>query len=594
MARAKLLTGIDIVDQESLTRANMVLEGQKMLEVKCRVSTNASAKGINAAMLIPPFSYATVQSAVEMIKKDDWLGKGDVEKYFLNFPFAVESRWMFGVCVLTLVYFFAKVFFGLGSAPYYTSVWGAEFRLWALHRNINCVHMVDDWLVAETSEVQARKSMSSIVSMLVDIGLAMADHKFDFGQQLTFLGVKIDTVRMRMSFDSLQCQVMVVLLTGHLDSLERFQRIPYTEAVHVCGKLNWLAEVLQAGRVHTSSWWKYLPFAEKNLPVDLRSLIIHDTKWWIGVISKWADNDLSGWEFPIMSASELLDDPNRMQVVGSDAAGDDGIGFYHGSRNCDDPQFYSFQWPEGFVMISSMWGELKALEAYLLVVNPEDKVVVWVTDSLSAAYAINCGRAKSDAELALVDSILTTCDMSAVLVIALWVPREHNQLADYLSHLAAYLDRHSVEGRVSQLEGTAGSGNRVFTSQPQENSENDQQLDELCDVVHEGRAAATARHLRQDRRLCHRLCPEAVRKDEFCGKQVEPGQESYRADGARLVEDEREIRAEAADCKPGLRRLRAVQQKEAADQEPDQIDDQHPGFDFTAGPVHRAPLRPRA
>ena len=52
MARAKLLTGIDIVDQESLTRANMALEGQKMLEVKCRVSTNASAKGINAAMLI--------------------------------------------------------------------------------------------------------------------------------------------------------------------------------------------------------------------------------------------------------------------------------------------------------------------------------------------------------------------------------------------------------------------------------------------------------------------------------------------------------------------------------------------------------------
>ena len=376
MARAKLLTGIDIVDQESLTRANMELEGQKMLEVKCRVSTNASAKGINAAMLIPPFSYATVQSAVEIIKKDDWLGKGDVEKYFLNFPFAVEARWMFGVCVLSLVYFFAKVFFGLGSAPYYTSVWGAEFRSWALHKNINCVHMVDDWLVAEPTEVQARKSMSGIVSMLVDIGLAMAEHKFDFGQQLTFLGVKLDTVTMRMSFDSLQCQVMVVLLTGHLDSLERCQRIPYTEAVHVCGKLNWLAEVLQAGRVHTSSWWKYLPFAEKNLPVDLRRLIIHDTKWWIGVISKWVDNDLSGWEFPIMSASELLDDPNRMQVVGSDAAGDDGIGFYHGSRNCDDPQFYAFQWPDGFVMISSMWGELKALQAYLLVVKPEDKVVV--------------------------------------------------------------------------------------------------------------------------------------------------------------------------------------------------------------------------
>ena len=330
------------------------------------------------------------------------------------------------------------------------------------------------------------------------------------------------------------------------------------------------------------------------MQVDLRSLVIHDTKWWIGVISKWANNELSGWEFPIMSASELLDDPNRMQVVGSDAAGDDGIGFYYGARDCDEPQFHAFQWPKEFVMTSSMWGELKALQAYLLVVKPEDKVVVWVTDSLSAAYAINCGRAKSDAELALVDAILTTCDMRAVLVIALWVPREHNQLADYLSHLAAYLDRHSLEGRVSQLEGTAGSGNRVFTSQPQENPENDQQLDELCDVVHEGRAAATARHLHQDRRLCHQLCPEAVRKDEFCGKQVEPGQKSYRGDGARLVEDERKIRVEESDCKPGLRRLPALQQEEAADQEPDPIDDQNPGLGFPAGPVHRAPLRPRA
>jgi hypothetical protein len=42
--------------------------------------------------------------------------------------------------------------------------------------------------------------------------------------------------------------------------------------------------------------------------------------------------------------------------------------------------------------------------------------------------------------------ILHYCDLYHLQVLALWVPREQNTFADYLSHLSMYLDRSTVSG----------------------------------------------------------------------------------------------------------------------------------------------------
>jgi 8-oxo-dGTP pyrophosphatase MutT (NUDIX family) len=50
------------------------------------------------------------------------------------------------------------------------------------------------------------------------------------------------------------------------------------------------------------------------------------------------------------------------------------------------------------------------------------------------------------------EEILELCDVLRVQIVALWVPREENELADYLSHLSFILNRDSVGGVVSAGE----------------------------------------------------------------------------------------------------------------------------------------------
>ena len=47
--------------------------------------------------------------------------------------------------------------------------------------------------------------------------------------------------------------------------------------------------------------------------------------------------------------------------------------------------------------------------------------------------------------------ILELCDQHHVILVALWVPRELNLLADHLSHLALSLGTHSASGYVRDL-----------------------------------------------------------------------------------------------------------------------------------------------
>ena len=89
---------------------------------------------------------------------------------------------------------------------------------------------------------------------------------------------------------------------------------------------------------------------------------------------------------------------------------------------------------------------MKALLHFLMHTDIHDLVLVWVTDSLAAAWSVNKGRCHEELGLITLTAILTLCDDKKIILVALWVPREHNEYADYLSHLAVYLNRSEVRG----------------------------------------------------------------------------------------------------------------------------------------------------
>ena len=204
----------------------------------------------------------------------------------------------------------------------------------------------------------------------------------------------------------------------------------------------------------------------KNLNQKLRKQLLSDTAWWIAIIGKWASGVESDLEYPILSASVLLNNPRAIYVVQSDISGEDGLGYLHGFLNDDNPEFLSRSWSkfqeevssdiEKFSVTSMLYStshdsELKGLAHFLSCTKINNAMLLWVTDSLSGAWSINKGRCKEEAGLLTLAYIYSRADDLKLQLVALWVPRDLNQTADYLSHLSAYLDRSEVGGRLKDL-----------------------------------------------------------------------------------------------------------------------------------------------
>ena len=445
--RAKTLVKVKISDQHSLREANEKLKEVKEKKVKTRIAVDLSATGINGASPTPPFSYPSPQDGLQLVTRNCWLGKTDLERYFYCFPLAEESYKWFMVAWLGIIYYFIRATFGYSTCPYYCSTWSAEFSRWLNYRGIRTAHMVDDYLVSGESQEEVKDKLKAVTVLFVLVGFSLAVEKEEIGQRISFLGVLIDTQRMMLSFESVVARSMLLQLKEYVTLIEQGRDMDETTIRGVAGKLQWYSEVLQSGKVHLRSWWLYLKYRSK-LSHRLRYKLIVDTKWWIRILQVWAAGQINEIEYPIISAAELKSDPRSVEVVSSDASGTDGFGYIYGHMEDMDPSYYSRQWGGDYEFVTSHTGELQALRHYLKHrFRVGSKVLVWMTDCLSAMWTVNQGRCKEETGLIILEEIFELCDQHRVQLIALWVPREDNMLSDFLSHLSVTLNRSEYEGR---------------------------------------------------------------------------------------------------------------------------------------------------
>lgn len=450
--RARVLVGIEVVDQDSLTRASAALVERGHPKIKCRLTTDLTATGVNRASYAPPFRYPSLGDALRVVRRNGYIASGDVSRYFHSFPLAVDGRSYWSVEYGGKLYVYARCCFGHGACPYYASTWSAEFRQWALADGLDPAFMVDDWFLCEDSLAQARSSMHRLCTMFEECGFGMSVDKFQYGQQIVFIGVLIDTVTMTLRFDSTQARGMRLQLEAYMERIRRGHHLDHTTTRHVCGKLNWYAEVVQSGRLHIKPWWDY----ERNggaLYAGTLVQLAQDTQWWMDLLRTWEENRAGVVEYKILSAEEIRNNPRSMLVLQSDASGTDGFGYYSGYLHDTELQYVSKVWePPLPPDATSHMFELKVLEDFLLQgCTARDAILVWISDNEGATWSVNKGRTREPAALPVLSNILHQCDRYGLQIVALWVPRERNELADYLSHLAHYLHSSEVRGVVSDL-----------------------------------------------------------------------------------------------------------------------------------------------
>lgn len=94
--------------------------------------------------------------------------------------------------------------FGFAACHYYCSAWSAKFWCWVKHHLRDCAHKVDDCSLVGSSLEEIRWKCARLTEMFESVGLSMQPEKITYGTSVKYLGVVLDTVRMRLRIDVTQ------------------------------------------------------------------------------------------------------------------------------------------------------------------------------------------------------------------------------------------------------------------------------------------------------------------------------------------------------------------------------------------------------
>jgi len=116
--RAKVLTGITVHNQESLTLATEQLKAINQPAIKARITTDfALQPGINNQAYCPPFQYPSIHDGIRLMTRNCYMGKADISRYFHTFPLAEDCRSFFKIRYKGKTYKYARCSFGFSACP---------------------------------------------------------------------------------------------------------------------------------------------------------------------------------------------------------------------------------------------------------------------------------------------------------------------------------------------------------------------------------------------------------------------------------------------------------------------------------------------
>ena len=178
------------------------------------------------------------------------------------------------------------------------------------------------------------------------------------------------------------------------------------------------------------------------------SAILEDLSWWRAKLSVWSGDTQAKGDYHILSGSEILANADKVVLLQSDASGDDGFGYHTSYLNSREFKWTSKRWPQNFHPAHSHQAELLALEDFLMFQDISKTIlIIWISDCEAACWSVNKGNCKDPFSLKVLKHIYDLLDASDAQIVAIWIPREENELSDYLSHLSVILNRDEVYGQ---------------------------------------------------------------------------------------------------------------------------------------------------
>ena len=395
-------------------------------EGKLRVVLNL--RHLNQFLRKDHFKYEDLRIATLMFEKDDYLIKFDLKSGYHHLDIFEAHQTYLGfswpVNRIPRYFVFTVLPFGLATACYaFTKLLRPLVRFWR-GQGLRVVLYLDDGVLAVNGLELAAQVSRQVQQDLAKAGLIVNESKSQWQpvRQLTWLGVEIDLELGQLTVPDSKLACLCELLQSLLGKTF----VPAKVLAGVVGRI--ISMSLALGPV------------TRLMTCSLYTILNSRGSWCMLLqLSDEAKQELEFWLAQVkqLNGQNLWPKPSAVRVVYSDAS-DTGYGGYtveHGGR------IATGQWDLKESRQSSTWRELRAVRMVLMSFESQLQIerVRWFTDNQNVVRIILHGSKKPILQREALE-IFNVSVRSRVRIEPEWIPREINQLADYLSRLMDFDD----------------------------------------------------------------------------------------------------------------------------------------------------------
>ena len=181
---------------------------------------------LNKYVSTTKFSMETSQTVLDSIRQGDWMMTVDMQDAYFHVPIHPRSRRFLRFTFEGKVYQFRAMCFGLSTAPQvFTRVLAPLAKIVHL-AGFRIILYLDDWLILAESVEEILKARKFILTLTQELGIIINVEKSLLVpcQSLTYLGMRIDTIRFWVSPTEKRIDRALSLLGEFLSSESRSAR----------------------------------------------------------------------------------------------------------------------------------------------------------------------------------------------------------------------------------------------------------------------------------------------------------------------------------------------------------------------------------
>lgn len=405
-------------------------------EKKSRLVINLRSH-VNRRLHLWPFRYAAFATFLGHVKSGGWLAKTDVSAGFHHIRIKPGDRKFLVFKTLKGWYRFTRLPFGLSTAPALFSWLTAEVN--ALLR-INGVSAslvyIDDFIVYADSQTACADALALLKDICRRLNIKLDPDKTEGPtQRITILGYTIDTTAMMVSIPPEKILKTIFYATTFKACAAAGIPVPAGPIRKAAGSFVRLATVNPDLRPHLRGFslagdgHRWSSPSTSVVAVHKHPTLLANVTW----ISRAAqDGELDGEH--LIPAPSLR--PWNTLYVTSDASlsGPAGHRSAGAGVRCG-PALLSLMLPASYGSFSIASLELLPLAVFILLASDllAGALLVIGIDNQGDAYSINSGRARSPEAALLINLIYLLRKFSGCDILATWISRVFNFLADRLA-----------------------------------------------------------------------------------------------------------------------------------------------------------------